>query len=261
MHSLSRFTRAVAVAALLLVAASAQAALPRLLIITAGLVAPDTEMLATGLFSTVDVFDATSGTPPLATLLAHDTILAITNSQPLDGVALGNALGGAADNGRRVVVATYSLSQPWWISGKMQTHGYSPLVNVNVNGDVSGNLVAINPSDPIFGGVNLATLTYFHNNNFAHPTLDVGATLLATDGAGIDMIARSANGRIVALNLFPEGGGSGGNVDLYRLVANSLVVGAGAVSTAIPTLSEWGLMLLIAALAIGGWATVRRRAG
>lgn len=261
MRRVSRFIRALTAAALLLVAASAQSALPKLLIITAGLTPPNVELAATGLFSTIDLFDATSGTPSLGMLLAHDTILAVTNSQPLDGVALGNVLGNAVDNGKRVVVATYALSQPWWISGKMQTTGYSPLVNVNINGDVSGNLVATNPGDPIFGGVNLATLTYFHNNNFAHPTLDVGATLLATDGAGIDMIARSANGRTVALNLFPEGGGGGNNADLYRLVANSLVVGGGAVSTAIPTLSERGLMLLIVALAIGGWAAVRRPVG
>lgn len=257
MRSLPRSVRAILAAVLFFLAASAQA-LPRLLIITSGVTAPTTELAATGLFSTIDVFDAGSGTPTLAALLAHDAILAITNSSPSDGVALGNVLAGAADNGRRVVVATYALSQPWWISGKMQTPGYSPLVNINTNGDVSGNLVAIVPSDPIFTGVNLSTLTYFHNSNFAHPALDAGATLLATDGAGVDMIARNANGRIYALNLFPEAG-SGGNADLFRLVANSLA--AGAASVVVPTLSEWSLMLLVASLAICGLVMLRRRTG
>lgn len=108
---------------------------------------------------------------------------------------------------------------------------------------------------------NFGTLVYFHNNNLAHPTLDAGATLLATDGAGIDMIARNANGRVYALNLFPEGGAFGGNnADLYRLVANSLVVGASALSTAIPTLSEWSLLGLVALLAVFACGALRRRA-
>ncbi len=43
------------------------------------------------------------------------------------------------------------------------------LQNRGVNGDVSGNIVATNPSDPIFNGINLSAVTYYHNGNFAHP--------------------------------------------------------------------------------------------
>jgi hypothetical protein len=50
--------------------------------------------------------------------------------------------------------------------------------------DVSGNLNAVVSGDPIFTGVDLSSLTYFHNSQFADLELDVGATLLADDGAG-----------------------------------------------------------------------------
>jgi len=91
-------------------------------------------------------------------------------------------------------------------------------------GDVSGSLVAVVPGDPIFSGVDLTTLSYFHNANFAHPGLDPGAELLATDGSGINMIARNAAGSILGMNLFFAGSDFGGNnAELYELLNNSLV--------------------------------------
>jgi hypothetical protein len=94
--------------------------------------------------------------------------------------------------------------------------------------DVSGNLNALVPGDPIFTGVDLSSLTYFHNSNFADLELDVGATLLADDGAGVRMIARNAGNNVLGLNLFPAGdnfpGGPGGNNgEFYELLHNSLI--------------------------------------
>jgi hypothetical protein len=51
--------------------------------------------------------------------------------------------------------------------------------------------------------------------------LAAGATLLATDGGGINMIARSSNG-IVGLNLFPGFGAAFNNAEFYRLISNAL---------------------------------------
>ena len=75
--------------------------------------------------------------------------------------------------------------------------------------------------------------------------------MLATDGAGINMIARSASGRVMGINLYPEHG-VGDNAEFFRLVAN-VVTNSGTVSTAVPTLSEWGLVamaLLLLAVAV-----------
>jgi hypothetical protein len=236
--------------ALLIPAASAQ--LPKLLVIYS-LSSPAPDLLATGKFSVVDSFDGDTGTPTLGLLMGYDTILAFTDAIPASGVNLGNVLADAVDAGKPVTVATYGFSNPWEISGRIATAPYAPLVNVLVNGDVSGNLVAVMPSDPIFSGINLGAIVYSHNGNFAHPALAPGAVLLATDGAGINMIARSASGRVMGINLYPEHG-VGDNPEFFKLVAN-VVTNSGAVTVdhTIPTLSEWSLVamaLLLLAVAV-----------
>jgi hypothetical protein len=88
----------------------------------------------------------------------------------------------------------------------------------------SGILAATLSSDPVFSNVNLAAVTYYHNRGFVNAGLGTGATLLATDGSGINMIARSANG-VVDINLYPGLGAGFGGVDnnamFYSLVANT----------------------------------------
>ncbi|MEE9296705.1 MAG: thrombospondin type 3 repeat-containing protein [Phycisphaerae bacterium] len=197
---------------------------PSVLIVVSDSGPPTSELLSTGMFSTVDVFFSSSGTPSLATLASFDRVLAYTNFTPANAVALGDVLADYVDAGGQLVLATYAFSSPWAISGRVMTSGYSPLVNVGVNGNVGGVLVATQPNDAVFFEVNLGALSYFHNSNFAHPGLDAGAALLATDGAGRNMIARSASGLVIGLNLFPRGGNWGGNnAELYQLVANAVL--------------------------------------
>jgi len=234
---------------------AAQAA-PSLLIIYSGSTPPTTQMMASGKFSAVTSFDAGAGTPTLAQLLAVDNILAFTNTVPSNPSGLGDVLAGAVDAGRHVTIMTYGQSLPWAITGRMQTAGYNPL-KVATNADVSGNIVATQPGDPVFIGVNLAAVTYFHNSNFAHPTLDGGAQLLATDGAGVNMIARNANGSVIGANLFPDASEPQNNAMFYTLVAN-LALGQG-VSREIPTLSEWGLVAMAVLLVAVAIPFLRRR--
>jgi hypothetical protein len=241
------FVRTFAAAAfgLALLVPTASAQLPKLLVIYS-ISSPAPDLLATGKFSVVDSFDGDTGTPTLGLLLGYDTILAFTDAVPSSGSAMGDVLANAVDAGKPVTVATYGFSNPWEISGRIATAPYAPLVNLGTNGDVSGNLVAVVPSDPIFTGVSLGAIVYSHNGNFAHPGLAPGAVLLATDGAGINMIARSASGRVMGINLYPEHG-VGDNPEFFKLVAN-VVLSAGVGSTAVPTLSEWALVALALSL-------------
>ncbi|MRW94320.1 PEP-CTERM sorting domain-containing protein [Duganella sp. FT80W] len=183
-------------------------------------------------------------------LSGYSAVLAFTNYPPANPSGLGDILKQYVDNGGGLVINTYAFSDPWSITGGITNSGYAPLVNVGSNGYVSGLLVQTAPS-AIFTGVNLGTLTYFNNSNFSHPTLDAGATLLADDGYGINMIAINASGNIIANNTFPNLDPNNG--DYYRLTANELLA-VGAVPE-----PETYAMLLIGLSAIG-FAAKRRKA-
>jgi hypothetical protein len=258
MMGFGRLARGIVFGGAMLAAAASAAAqgLPKLVIIFAGSTPPTAEMTASGKFASVDTIDAASATPTLATLLAYDAILAFTNVPPASPSGLGDVLADAVDAGRFVTIGTYGMSLPWAITGRIQTAGYNPLV-IATNGAVSGSVTAVVPADPIFAGVSLAAVTYFNNDNFAHATLAPGATLLATDGAGINMIARSASGRVMGMNFYPAGGDYGGNnAEFYKLVANVAANSASGTPPAppqeVPTLSEWALMAM--ALFVAGIA-------
>jgi hypothetical protein len=82
----------------------------------------------------------------------------------------------------------------------------------------------------------LGNVTYYHGSYFPSSALEPGATLLAIDGAGMNMIARSENG-VMNINLYPGfgAGAANGTVDnnaeFYFLVANTF---AGSASTGSP---------------------------
>jgi hypothetical protein len=191
---------------------------------TAGCAGAQALMQATAAFTTVDVYDVTSGNPALATISGYNAILAWTDDSPADPAGLGNLLASYASlGGKHLTVATYAFSNPWAITGAIMSGNYAALTNLGVNGTTSGNLVATVPGDPIFTGITLSSVVYFENDNFAHPGLASGATLLATDGAGVDMIARSASG-VIDVNLVPGFYGTN-NAAFYSLLANTLTLG------------------------------------
>ena len=162
----------------------------------------------------------------MADLQGFDSILAYTNFVPADAVALGNVLADYVDSGGQLAMATYAYSNPWDIEGRITSTGYSPLTNLGLNGAVSGNVVAALPSDPIFDGIDLNAVTYFNNGSFPHPGVDAGATLLATDGIGHNMIARNAAGNVFGLNFYPRGIAANSQ-ELFDLIGNALVPDTG----------------------------------
>lgn len=83
------------------------------LVLYGGPVVPDvpSKLQSTGLFSVVDVFDVSFGTPSLSLLTAHDVTLVMHDGPVLfdDPVALGDALKTYIDVGGGVVVADVSM--------------------------------------------------------------------------------------------------------------------------------------------------------
>ena len=175
-------------------------------------------LLATGKFDAVDLIDAYGSSPDLAALSGYDAVLAYSNRQLWDPSGLGDVLAQYYDlGGKHLTLATFAFSGgPVRIGGAMGSGDYVAFT-FGGTGDVSGSLVATVPSDPIFADIDLANVAYPHNINFAHPDLVSGATLLATDGNGVDMIARSANG-VIDVNIYP---GSPNGVT-FDLLANTL---------------------------------------
>jgi fibronectin type 3 domain-containing protein len=206
-----------------------------------------TALQATGKFSTVDIIDVRTTNPSLTTLLGYTDILAWTNLFPADGVGLGNLLAQFHDHGGKLTIATYALTNPGGIGGTIATGSYAALVDTGNFANPSGSLVATAPNDPVFSGINLGGVTYYHDSGFANASLGTGATLLANDGAGIYMIARSANG-VVNVNLYPGYGvGSGTNVnnaEFYNLLANTFPPSAPCITSLTATATSDGKIQL-----------------
>ena len=199
---------------------------------------PLTELTATGAFTTVAGRTTDQGLT-LAELSAYDSVLVYSNSTPYDSSGLGNLLKQYVDAGGIVVLSTYGLSSSWAVTGGIQDAGYSPF-DVNGSTDVTGSLSLVVPSDPIFNGVNLGAVSFFHNSNYANPTLDSGATLLATDGNGVAMIAVNSNRNVYGFNIFP-GSGFGTSQETYKVFANAL---SSSAIRSVPEPATWAMMLL-----------------
>lgn len=185
--------------------------------------APVSDLQATGLFDTITVRDIRFSPPTLADLQQFETVLVYTNPPPANAIGLGNVLADYVDAGGHLVLATFAFHDTSGVEGRITSPGYSPLRDVGAKGNVSGDLVATLPSDPIFAGVHLNAVSYFQNLNFAHAAVDPGALLLATDGAGHNMIARNGAGNVAGLNFFPRGTIFANNQELFDLIGNALL--------------------------------------
>lgn len=259
----STYTRCAIASLLGFLVAGAAFAQPSLLIITDDC-PPVSELQATGAFSVVDSFDHASGTPTLAQLQGYDAVLAFSNSAPADPAALGDVLADYVDGGGCLTMTTYAFSDDWSFEGRIMTDGYSPFEKTPSGGysTPDGDLVPVAPADPIFAGVDVNALVYQSNDNMADGTLDAGATLLATDGSGINMVARAANRPITGFNVWAVDSECGvNNAEFFRMLANSLTscAGTGRTPLAIPSASHSGLATLAALLALAAVVALRLR--
>jgi VCBS repeat-containing protein len=174
-------------------------------------------------FQSVDTFSTLGGNPDINLLNNYDAVLNYTNFIPSDPTGLGDVLKDYVDQGGGVVLATYSFSPPWAVQGGIMTDGYSPLETAGFLVDTSGNIVPTTPTDVIFTDIDFSQINgqFFHNTNHAHSELDVGAELLATDGQGENLIARNADGSVIAMNVYP-GLEESSEFEFWQLFSNAL---------------------------------------
>jgi len=79
---------------------------------------------------TVDYFDATSGTPDVATLSNYDCAYTWANQAYADNVTYGNNLATYVDGGGRVILGVFTtFTTGNFLSGAIMTPAYSPVVS------------------------------------------------------------------------------------------------------------------------------------
>jgi hypothetical protein len=216
--------------------------------------------VSAGSLGVVDVFDVSTATPTLPQLLAYTAVLVFSDTGFFDAVALGDVLADYVDGGGVVVIATFAYNiNP--IGGRIVTGNYMPLSL----GDQSGGLltlVPVDPSHPLLVGVTSfdGGTSSYHND----VTTTVGATLVANWSNGLPLIA--VKGSVVGLNFYPPSSDARADfwdagTDGARIMANALGHTGVAVAppVPVPTLSEWGMIVLSSLLAVGTILTLRRQ--
>ncbi len=186
----------------------------------------------TGLVADDDLTDINvcAEAPTLAMLSDFSAVLVWTNGYLLQPDALGDVLADFVDQGGGVVLATYALSQtyPYFggpgvssVGGRIFAAGYSPFAVTAATQFTSGvlDLARSNTNHPILYGVTQTYQPFFSNQNFTNPPLTAGATLIAVDTAGNNVVAVNATGRVVGLSIHP---GAPGPIEIERVFGNAV---------------------------------------
>ena len=184
---------------------------------------------STGLFTQVDVHDASSSTPSLSELQEYNAVLVFNDTYFANSTALGNALADYADAGGGVVVASLAFdSGSTAISGRIVTGGYLPFTQGLSDQGTPLTLIADLPTHPILAGVSSFNGGLYSLHNTI--SLAAGATQVAHWSNAIPLVAtkQPAAGKIVGLNFYPPSksvrpGFWDNATDGARLMGNSLV--------------------------------------
>ena len=185
------------------------------------------QLVATGQLTApeIDIYRMTTTPLSLSNMLEYHCLIVWTNSSPPNPVGQGNRLKEFVDAGGTVAILTYGYSSPtspWELQGGIMSDGYSPLDLTTTRLSYyafprSLDFGTALTGHPILNGV--TDFTYGGNSNYVKVTLDPGATLVGSDSFGVPLIAVSASGNVVGINLYP------GNVfikspGVFRAIAN-----------------------------------------
>ncbi len=217
---------------------------------------------ATGRISgTVDTFNALTGTPTLAELESHSSVLTWSNFGYADANLLGDRLADYVDAGGGVVEASFSyyVSTPIGLGGRFATDHYATWGGGNNAFGTEHTLGTIHmASSPLLTGVSsLDGGSYTFRNDVG--ALAPGATAIADWSDGAPLIAEndaSFAGRVVGLNFYPVS---------HRVVpglwiasTDGAIILANALNFAAAPIPEPGL-LTVFAVGLIGLAVLRRR--
>ena len=217
------------------------------------------KLMATGLFSAVDVFDLSSPTQPsLAQLQAYHSVLVYSGSLLPNSLALGNTLADYVDGGGGVVLAAFANVQTNELNGRFATSDYWGIEPGTQTQFVRLHLGTIhNPSSPLLAGV-----TSFDGGSSSFHGLgsvQVSSTVVAdwSNGSPLVVTRTIGSSRRVDLNFYPVSSDQRSdlwlsNTDGARLMANSLIF-AGVPEPSTLALAAFGFVGLAA------WAWRRKQ--
>ena len=197
----------------------------------------EADLTATGLFGTVDVFDAKFATPAQAMIDQYDVVMTWANFFYFQRHRVGSRLANYVDGGGAVVVAMFGHSAlNSTLGGRWFSEGYAI---IPANGWTSGGPRflgnVLDPTHPIMNGV-----TSFDGGSCSCRPTDTsvapGATRIAEWDDGATLVAVGAPGR-VDLGMWPGGFNGCGHDDGWNystdgmvLIANALLFAASGVT-------------------------------
>jgi hypothetical protein len=192
------------------------------------------KLVATGAFSSVDIYNASSGTPNLAQLMAYDAVLTWANNQYSTAATMGDVLADYVDAGGGVVVAVFATASiP--LSGRWVSGGYEVIIAGTGQTAGAAMLGTVHePAHAIMAGV----LTFDGGSSSYRPTttnLTAGALRIADWSDGRVLVAAGANPKRVDLGFYPPSSDCRSDfwlasTDGARLMANALVYVAGGIT-------------------------------
>jgi hypothetical protein len=179
----------------------------------------------TGAFSTVDLFNANTGTPTAEQLAAYHAVLVYSNQRFNNTVLLGDRLAAFHDQGGGVVVALFANQGGSWI----RLHGaYGTAANGYALLDyASGDYIylqdslgdVLEPDSPLMNGV-----AYFAAQQAYRSTAPViggrGVVVARWQGGGREpLVVRGVRGSrtLVELNFFPPSSAAAGGTPDFKL--------------------------------------------
>lgn len=182
-------------------------------------------LVASGLFTAVDVWAGDVSIPTPADLVQYDAVLLMPDSGWADPNIMGDRLAAYVDNSGGVVETVFSPTQH--TRGRFSRSGYSPILYTNAYGNPNA-LGAVQPGSPLLNGVGSFTDPRYHDDS---ARVAPGADRIAAYANGSALEAAwvpSGAGSVVSLNMYPPSNVHGPdfwdvNTDGARLVANALL--------------------------------------
>ncbi len=164
------------------------------------------KLAGSGHFSTVDLFDAGSGTPTVAEMMRYDVLFVVSDGGFSDPVAIGDNVADYLDAGGGMVGGTFIFHSPGSglrLQGRVDVDGYLPYEGSGQGSSASQGFNATIPLHEIIGGVysfNSGTSGYRND-----VTLAANAIQVATYTDGNEFVATKVfNGaRVAGLNFYP----------------------------------------------------------